>query len=343
MGKRGVILGLSLIVLTGLGFAWFLMTRGDFPPQGDLPNQNANLPSPSKVPYKVCVAQYVSHPLLDSVYSGFKEELSRTGFDLRQIEFFNANNDRTAAQILADQFCNDKCDLIFVLATPMAQSTKAACPPTKPILFGAITDPRTAGLVKDMNSPGSNLTGTSDQWPYSDQMELIAQLWGSTTRVGVPFNPGEANTQYAMEQTRSAAQRIGLKLVEVPVNNLLEATQAIDALVGRVDLIYLPADNTVIAAGPGIIASADRHNLPVVAGDPGTFKAGAVVGLGVNYKNLGVINAQQALKILKGANPRNMRVEISNQPELYINDDKARRFSLNVEKLKKWYSDRTSH
>ena len=296
----------------------------------------------AQIPQNICVAQYVSHPLLDAVYQGFKAELNRSGFDPKQLTFSNANGDRNAAQIIADQLCREKdCGVIFVLATPMAQTVKASCSATARITFGAITDPVSAQLVAAMDRPGGNLTGTSDQWPYDDQMKLIAELWNTAARVGVPFNPGEANTQYAMDRTRSAAKSLGLRLVEVPVASVGEVTQAVESLAGKVDVIYVPADNTVIAAAPAVIAAAHRHAIPVFAGDPGTFDAGAVIGLGVNYRNLGTLNAKQALQILGGASPSTMRVEVSNQPELYVDKGQAKTLGLKIDAVIERYGSPT--
>lgn len=326
---------LVLIVLAG-GLGYWIWSR-DSDPLGSSraasDNEASHIPTGT-----ICVVQYVSHPLLDAVYTGFQQELGRQGFPPSQLQFDNANGDATAASLLADKVAQPGCALVFALATPMAQGVKNKLPVTRPILFGAITDPMSAQLVSSMERPGANVTGTSDQWPYDLQMQLIAKVWGASAAVGVPFNPAEANTQYAMEQIRKSASRIGLSLREVPINSVMEASQAIDALANSVRVIYVPADNTAVAAAPGIVAAADRANVPVVAGDPGTFRAGAVVGIGVDYSNLGVLNAKQALAILRGASPADMPVEISNRPELYIDAARASRFQVDPAMIRSWYA-----
>jgi putative tryptophan/tyrosine transport system substrate-binding protein len=333
--KKPALWAIALVLVAAVAAAiWLsnLKTPETTPQKADIPRAGDG-----RV-VKICVAQYVDHPLLDAVYKGFRQELSRHSDPITNIEFSNANGDATAASLLADKVCKNDCAVILALATPMAQDVKTACPATQPILFGAITDPKSAGLVASMTSPGGNLTGTSDQWPYALQMELIAHLWGKNAEVGVPFNPGEANTQYAMEQIRTIAKKIGLRLHEVPINSVTEASQAIDALANKVAVIYVPADNTAVAAAPGIVAAADRLKLPVVAGDPGTFKAGAVVGLGVDYTNLGVINAKQAFSIIGGMSPATIPIGISSRPELYVDEKRASRFSLDIAELRSWYA-----
>jgi len=302
-----------------------------------MPTSADSRPSAHRNQGTICVIQYVSHPLLDAVYLGFREELGRQHYPLDQITYENANGDATATAILADRVSKGRYDIVFALGTPIAQAVKNACPPGQRILFGAITDPISAGLVSSMESPGENITGTSDQWPYDLQMRLIASVWKSAT-VGVPLNPAEANTTFAMEQIRKSAQRNGLKLREVPINSLTEAAQVVDAVKSDVKVIYIPADNTAVAAAPGIIASANRAGIPVIAGDPGTFEAGAVFGIGVDYSNLGVLNGEQVMAILGGASPGSLSVAISNRPELYINEKRAAEFAIDVAAVRAWYA-----
>lgn len=334
--KRSVLVLVAFVLVVAVTGFWLIRGRSGDSATPTSSAQAAQTAKPADTG-KICVAQYVSHPLLDAVYAGFREELVRQQFPSTEIHYENANGDATAASLLADKVSKQQCALIFVLATPMAQSVKSACPPTQPILFGAITDPITAGLVTSMETPGGNITGTSDQWPYDLQMQLIANVWGDRARVGVPFNPAEANTQFAMDRIRKSAKRIGLSLHEVPINSMIEASQAVDALAKRVDVIYVPADNTAVAAAPGIVAAADRASLPVVAGDPGTFKAGAVLGIGVDYSNLGVLNAKQALSILAGSSPSSMPVQTSSRPEFYANAERAARFKVDLVAARKWY------
>lgn len=281
----------------------------------------------------VCIAQYVSHPALDAVRTSFESVLHKSLPNVA-IHFQNAEGDPTTARTLADQFCSTDCSLVFALATPMAQAVHARC--QRPWIFGAITDPVSAGLVKTMSAPGGFATGTSDQWPYRLQMEAIKVVFGEGARVGVPHNPGEANSEFAMQQTRAAAVEMGLKVEEVPVHSVSEVSRAVESLRGRVDVVYVPADNTSMAGAPAIVATAGRIGIPVVAGDPGTFKAGAAFGLGVSYSNLGVLNAGQTARILSGQDPAGMPVAVSDKPELYVSEERMGEAGLDPNKLRSW-------
>jgi putative ABC transport system substrate-binding protein len=255
---------------------------------------------------------------------GFMQEMERTGFTEKAgvvFDYQNASGDLSTARSIAEKLVNSRCSLIFTIATPMSQAVqKAGEGKNIPIIFGAITDPVSAGLVQSMERPGGDITGTSDRWPYEQQMELIREALPKARRVGVVFNPGEANTRYAMERTRAAAKTLGLQLVEAAISGPNDIIEAVESIIRKSDVLYVPADNTAMAGATTIVKTADKYRVPVIAGDPGTFDAGCVVGLGVSYKELGVEAARLAGRILRDKEkPGNLPVVVSSRPKLMVN------------------------
>jgi putative tryptophan/tyrosine transport system substrate-binding protein len=263
------------------------------------------------------IVQYVDHPALDACRSGFMAELERLGYkDGKNIvvQYENAQGDPNLARAIAEKVAAKRPTLVFSLATPMTQSVKHALHGTKvPIVFGAITDPISAGLVESMEKPGDAITGTSDRWPYREQLELLKEAFPKVERVCVVFNPGEDNTRYAMDQTRAAATAVGVDLVEAAVSTGSEVVEAAQSIASRCQAFYVPADNTAMAGAPSIVKVANRFKLPIIAGDPETFKAGSVVGFGVSYEELGVASARLADQILKGATAGELPVVTSSE------------------------------
>lgn len=78
----------------------------------------------------------------------------------------NAQNDPNNAKTVAQNLVNSGVDLIFANATPSAQAAAGATSDI-PIVFTSVTDPIGAELVKSMESPGGNVTGTADMHPDS--------------------------------------------------------------------------------------------------------------------------------------------------------------------------------
>lgn len=279
------------------------------------------------------IAQYIDHPALDQARQGFSEEMRRLGYDEDRVtyDYQNAQGSISDADLIADRFARGKYDLVFSLATPITQALNQAIRGRIPLVFGAITDPVSAKLVKSMDRPGGNITGSSDRWPYDLQMGLIKEVMPAARRVCVVFNPGEANTQYAMKETRVAAASHGLELIEGAVSSTSEVFEAAQVIAPRCDLFYVPADNTAMAAATTIVKVANAHRIPVEAGDPGTFKAGCAFGIGVSYYDLGVESAKLADMILrKEANAGELPVVISKNPEIYVNTAVAGRLGIRI-------------
>lgn len=288
-----------------------------------------------KVLFKIAVGQYIDHPGLDAVRKGFLDQMDKLGYIAgknTQYDFQNCQGDASLTQNISNKFCDGSYDLIFSIATPISQAIKKGTAQNHtPVVFGAITDPVSAGLVNSLQKPGGNLTGTSDVWPYLKQLALIKKILPEAKNIGVLFNSGEANTTYAIVQTRNAANQLGLNLVEAPITGTNEINAGVLSIVNKVDAFYVTADNTTMAAAPGIVKVATEYKKPVFAGDPGTFDAGCVAGFGVSYYNLGVASANITNDILKnGKKPSDIPVVISDNPELMINLVVARRLSISI-------------
>jgi putative tryptophan/tyrosine transport system substrate-binding protein len=298
-------------------------------------NQSTSSNLKGKKILKIAIGQYIDHPSLDAVRNGFYDQMSKLGFKEGvnvKYDFQNCQGDATLTQNISSKFCDGSYDLIFSIATPLSQAIKKGTLQNRtPVVFGAITDPVSAGLVNSIICPGGNLTGTSDAWPYLKQLDLIKKILPKAKNIGVLFNPGETNTTYAMEQTRNAAKQLELYLVEAPITGTNEINLGVLSIVDKVDAFYITADNTTMAAAPAIIKVALERNKPVFAGDPGTFDAGCIAGFGVSYYNLGISCANISYEILKnGKKPSDIPVIISDNPELMINTLMAKKLNIQI-------------
>jgi putative tryptophan/tyrosine transport system substrate-binding protein len=117
---------------------------------------------------KIAVITLVSHPILDAVQSGCLAELASQGFTDKNTEFIfaNANGQTNDTSTIARSTNAREPDVVIAISTPMAQAMIASKPKC-PVVFGAVTDPYGAGLVK-RDSPQTNgsVSGSSDAVPY---------------------------------------------------------------------------------------------------------------------------------------------------------------------------------
>ncbi len=282
--------------------------------------------------FRIGITQIVEHPALDAAKQGFIDELAAFGYDESRVEYDmqNAQGDFATAQAIAEKFVTSSVDLILAIATPTAQAT-ANVTQKIPILITAVTDPVAAGLVESIERPGTNVTGTSDLTPVAKQLELLKTIRPQAKRVGVLYNPGEANSLVQVELALEAAAELGLSLVAVPVDNSAGVYQSAQSVVGRVDALYVPTNNTVVSALESVVIVAENAKLPLIAGETDSVRRGALGTISIDYYSLGRQTGRMALEILeKNADPAEMPIEYLEDVELVLNLGAAQRMGVEL-------------
>lgn len=281
---------------------------------------------------KIGISQLVQHPALDSACEGFIEALKEAGYEDGKnikIDLQNAQGDVTNAQTIARKFADEKVDMILAIATPAAQ---AAANVTKdiPILITAVTDPVSAGLAKSLDEPGGNVTGTTDMNPVAEQIKLVKDLVPGAKKLGILYNAGEINSKVQVDIAKEAAASLGLTVVEATVSNSSEVNQATQSLVGRVDAIYVPTDNTIVSSIGAVIKVANDNKIPVIGSERGQVDAGAIATKGIDYKELGKQTGQIAVEIIKGKKPSEIPIQGSKVVTIIINQKAAENIGITI-------------
>jgi putative ABC transport system substrate-binding protein len=273
----------------------------------------------------VAVTAIVEHPALDAVRDGVKQGLAEEGFEegknLKWQYQSAQGNTGTAAQI-ARKFVGDRVDVIVAIATPSAQAVVAA---TKniPLVYSAVTDPVAAKLVPSMGPSGTNVTGASDALELDKQIDLIKRVAPDAKRVGMVFNPGEANSIVVLEQMREALPKHGMSLVEAAAPRSVDVGSAARSLIGKADVFYTSTDNNVVSAYEALVKVGMDAKIPLVAADVDSVARGAVAAYGMDYRGLGVQTGKIVARILKGEKPGDIASETSNKLELHVNPGAA--------------------
>jgi len=275
----------------------------------------------------VLVTAIVEHPALDAVRDGVKDELKDEGFEAGKNlkwEYQSAQgNTGTAAQI-ARKFIGDKPDAIVAIATPSAQAVVAA---TKsiPVVYSGVTDPVAAQLVKDWKPSGTNVTGVSDLLELEKQVDLIKRVVPNVKRVGMVYNPGEANSAVVVKALKELLGKSGISLVEAAAPRSVDVGSAAKSLIGKVDVIYTNTDNNVVSAYEALVKVGNDAKIPLVASDTDSVKRGAIAALGVNYYDLGRQTGKVVARILKGEKPGDIASATSSKLELFVNTTAAQK------------------
>ncbi len=237
--------------------------------------------------YSVSVNQFVEHPSLDAVLKGFQDSLKAQGVEARY-SVHNAQANMATANQIASQIAGENPDLVLAIATPSAQASALATKKSpilagSPLLFTAITDPVSAGLVDDLEKPGKNITGVSDMLPVGQHMSMLRRFYPELKKLGMIYNAGEANSKTTVAMVKAEGARSGFEVVEATVAKTSDVYQAAKALVGKVDAVYLPTDNTVISALESVVKVCEQEKLPLFSADVDSVKRGTVAALAFDY------------------------------------------------------------
>lgn len=287
--------------------------------------------------FKIGVNQLVRHDALDASYQGFVDALKDAGYidgENIKIDYQNAQNDPSTLNTIATKLVNDGNDLILAIATPSAQAVANA---TKdiPILITAVTDPAGSGLVESNEKPGGNVSGTSDMTPVRKQIELITQILPDAEKIAILYCSSEVNSKIQVELALEAAEEFNLEAIEATVSNTNEIEQVVQSLVGKVDAIYAPTDNTIATGMPTVAMVANPNGIPVFCGEEGMVNNGGLATYGINYYKLGRLTGEQAVKILKKeATTATMPIEYLPDDEfsLTVNEEVAKQLGIEIPK-----------
>ena len=281
----------------------------------------------------VGIVQLVEHAALDAANKGFVEGLASKGYKEGQNITYdrqNAQADQSNLQNIAHRFVNNKVNLICAIATPAAQ-TVATVTSDIPIVATAVTDYKTAKLVKDNAKPGTNVTGTTDMNPVEQQLDLLLKIVPNAKSVGTIYCSSEVNSQLQVDILKKAATAKGVTIKEATVSNVNDIQQAARSLVGKVQAIYVPTDNVLASAMPTLVSVTEEAKLPVICGEGGMVKAGGLATLGVDYYKLGFQAGEMAADILSGkSKPADMGIQAQKEFKAMVNLKEAEKIGLKV-------------
>jgi putative tryptophan/tyrosine transport system substrate-binding protein len=318
--------GLIAGVLVLIGFKFIDSNRG--PDSQALPN----LPI-------VAMTQIIGHRTLDTVREGVVAGLEKQGYiDGKTIKlvYDNANGNATVGAQIAKKFIARKPKVIVALSTQSAQLLMKPAQEAKiPLVFSAVTDPVAAKLVSSYEATGEGVTGISDFMPAGPQLDMILAFMPNLTKLGVLYNPSEANSVAFLEKMEQEAQKRGVTFVRGILNSTGEAAEVTKSLAGKVEALFFPNDNTAMAAAPAIANVALQNRLPLFVNDSESVKDGALAAVAYDRIEMGRKTAEIVGGILSGKTPADFPVTHDVASEVVVNQ-------LTLEKLNQTIPDALS-
>lgn len=278
----------------------------------------------------IAILQTVEHPALDKTRNGIIETLQTKNKDMKII-FESAQGDVNLAFQIAQKFLNQKVDVIVTIGTTASQAFQKLTQNNPiPIVFSSVTDPLGAKLVKDLNKPGTNFTGVSNFVPIKSQLEMFIKAKPNLKRLGIIYNPGEANSVKLLSLIEEEAKKINIKIISSAVNKPIDAISATYNLSRKVEAIFITNDNTALSAFKSIAKAANDSKVPVFCSDIDTLDLGATMVLGPNQYSLGQQTAEVVIEIMNNSNPKDIPVRFPKTMELQVNLKNASKIGFSI-------------
>lgn len=249
--------------------------------------------------YTVAIVQQLDHSSLDEIRTALEAELKALGAENNidiTIQTFNGQNDATMLSQIGTQVVSDNVDMIIPIATLAATYMYTAAEGTDiPIVYAAISDPEGAGLT---GLP--TVTGVSDALNTPFILDMMFAADPDIQTVGLLYSNSEVNSAAPIAEAKAYLDAKGIAYLEKTGNTSGEIISAASDLVGRVDAVFTPTDNVVMATEAAVAEILNEAGIPHYTGADSFVTAGAFATCGVNYTELGTRTADIAFDILLG-------------------------------------------
>jgi putative ABC transport system substrate-binding protein len=195
------------------------------------------------------------------------------------------------------------------------------------------SDPVGTGLVASLRRPGGNITGLSLQAAdlSGKRLQLLTEIVPGLARVAALSNPLNPSIALVLEQTKAAAQSLGIEIyvVEVKAPDKFDSAFAAVTSVRAGALIVLP-DGMLYGQHPRIVTFTAAAHLPALFPEKEVAEAGGLIAYGPSIPASFRRAASYVDKILRGAKPADLPIEQPTIFELAVNLQTARAIGITI-------------
>lgn len=291
--------------------------------------------SAAKDAKRIGILQYVEFETLDVAREGFVDELAKGGYKDGEnilIDYQNAQGEQANLQSISEKLVKDN-DLVLGIATPAAQALANASTDV-PVTFTAVTDPLSAKLVKSMEQPGANVTGTTDMAPTKERIALLKKVMPNLKKVGIMYTTNERNSEVQVKEAQKVFEQEGIQVITKGISSTNDVQDTARSLMNQTEVLYMPTDNLIDSSITLVTDLSKEMKIPVYAANADLVDKGALFSYGPDFEELGRQTARQAIRILKGEDVSKLSVETPENLTVKVNEKMAQWLQIDLSALK---------
>lgn len=278
----------------------------------------------------VTIIQFVEAEPLNHNKNGIVEILENNNIPYK---YYNAQGQATLAKQIINKVMGEEDNLIVTITTPVTMlAISSRTNASQPIVFSAVSQPLGAKLIKKDSYLENHITGASDHPPIDKTVELIGEVF-NPKKIGFLYCNSEPNSVESLKELKQLAAG-KYEIIESPVTNSGMVKSAVDRLAGQVDLVYVPLDSTILTSLELVTRVLSRHDIPVVANDPGTLTKGVTAAVGFNEYEVGKEAGWKIVRILKAKNNNDdladLKISSPSKYDIKISKKMITHFNINI-------------
>jgi putative ABC transport system substrate-binding protein len=270
-----------------------------------------------------------------AVVDGLRDGLKQLGMEEGKqfvLDIRDAKGDLKAVEEAARNLEREKANLIYAVTTSAVTAVKNVTSKS-PIVFAVGSDPVASGLVASFGKPGGRLTGV--QYSTTDltgkRLEILKELLPKLSRVVIIYNPNNPISVEAAALARQAGKQFRVQLVERQAASVDELRQRVGAIKPKeADAYFYISDAMVASQAQLVIDMATSKKLPTMFSEQNLVAMGGLASYGQNFYETGRLSAKYVQKVMAGAQPGDLRVEVVDRFELVINLKTAKQIGLTI-------------
>lgn len=307
--EKKLYLAIALISACFFGVFWFLWVK--------FADTAGHMPTEAMPTNKARIGILQMTAALDSNVKGFKDQLSELGYkEDSTVEYITRRpeGDLSLLKSMSKELATLKPDLIFVNTSPATAALKELTKDGRiPIVFSMVSDPLGAGFVKNVQTSGNNLTGTSCSYKDTTlkRLELLKEAFPSVKKILIYYRPADLSGGPCANAIIENSSLFGFSTTAIEIGDKDDILFHLSQIAkGQYDAIVDPGDPLVSSVSPKIIDRSFELGVPFFALSQDEVSQGAAIGYGVDNYDLGRQSAMIASQILKGASPLDIPFEL---------------------------------
>lgn len=279
----------------------------------------------------------ISHPALEEIEQGFKEELQKLSNKQCNFITFNANGNRTLLRAQAEEIVQGNYDFIFSMGALCSQTIAELLNKknlTTAHIFAGVDGPEFAQSLASLNK---STTGTYIKPDYTKEMDILFKIKPDTKNILLVYDPTHGTgLENQKNEIKEYLKKYNATLHTVEIYHANEIQQKVTALLANIDVVLVLTDNTVVAGIDALINLCNRYNVTLLASDLPSGKKGAVLAYGVSEYESGAQAAHLARQISQGKKPYEIPIYAITNFQIKVNKEaiKTQNLPLNNETIK---------